>query len=542
MGQRGYAGCALSVTKNIISFHSLQTTPTMKNATTLLTAFFLLFVASDVSAQRTRRRGSTRPAASKPAEPSPQPTLTPTPEETPAAPMAPVLLATVNGQNITTADIDPQVRQEVEALDGKIAEARKQVLDLEINTVLLEAEARKRKISAQQLYEVEVVKKITQPTTAEVAKFIEDNRDRIDQSDSATMQAQVAGYLKGEYEAKLSEEFVSRLRTSSVVEKGADVNAAGLSSSTVLATVAGRPITAASVNERLKPIIYQLRLTTYLVEKPALDLTINDLLLLAEANNRNVPPEDIVRKEITEKVRQPSEAEIAKFYSENKSGLKAELSTISNQIAAYLQDQDRQRLERELSERLRKGADVRLLIAEPEPPIQVISVDDDPVRGDANAPVTIVEFTDFQCPACAAMHPVLDEVLKSYGNKVRLVVRDFPLTMHANARKAAEAANAANAQGKFFEYVALLFKRQDALDVPSLKKYASELGLDRKLFDAALDSEKYAAEVKHDMDDAQIYGVGSTPTIFINGKMLRTLSSEGLKVAIDQALSKAGAQ
>lgn len=118
---------------------------------------------------------------------------------------------------------------------------------------------------------------------------------------------------------------------------------------------------------------------------------------------------------------------------------------------------------------------------EPEPPIQAISVDDDPVRGEPNAAVTIVEFTDFQCPSCAAMNPVLDEVLKSYGNKVRLVVRDFPLEMHANARKAAEAANAAHAQGKFFEYTALLFKRQDALDVPSLKKYATEIGLDRAL-------------------------------------------------------------
>jgi protein-disulfide isomerase len=97
----------------------------------------------------------------------------------------------------------------------------------------------------------------------------------------------------------------------------------------------------------------------------------------------------------------------------------------------------------------------------------------------SNAAVTIVEFTDFQCPACAAMHPVLEEVLKSYGNKVRFVVRDFPLNQHEWARKAAEAANAANAQGKFFEYIAVLFKNQKALDVPSLKKYASDLGLDR---------------------------------------------------------------
>jgi protein-disulfide isomerase len=125
--------------------------------------------------------------------------------------------------------------------------------------------------------------------------------------------------------------------------------------------------------------------------------------------------------------------------------------------------------------------------------------------------------------------------LNSYGNKIRFVVRDFPLTQHANARKAAEAADAANAQGKFFEYTALLFKRQNALDVPSLKKYASELGMNRARFDAELDGGTYAAEVKHDIEDGEIYGIESTPTIFINGVMLRTLSAEALRSAIDRA-------
>ena len=109
--------------------------------------------------------------------------------------------------------------------------------------------------------------------------------------------------------------------------------------------------------------------------------------------------------------------------------------------------------------------------------------------------------------------------------------------MHPNARKAAEAANAAHAQGKFFEYVALLLKRQNALDVSSLKKYASELGLDRVRFDAALDGGKYAAEVKHDMDDGELYGIDSTPAIFINGIALREMSGEALRALIDRGLA-----
>jgi protein-disulfide isomerase len=287
--------------------------------------------------------------------------------------------------------------------------------------------------------------------------------------------------------------------------------------------------------ERLKPIIYNMKLEAYELTKQRVDQLVDDRLLLEEAKRRQIGPEEIVRAEISDKVKSPTEQEVAKFYSENKARISGDLNTVRNQLVAYLQNESRQLLEKDLSARLRKGADIRWLLTEPVQPVQNISVDDDPSRGAANAPVTIVEFTDFQCPACAAMHPVLEDVLKSYGNKVRLVVRDFPLNQHENARKAAEAANAANAQGKFFEYVSVLFKNQKALDVPSLKKYASEVGLDRVRFDAALERGMYAAEVKKDVSDGELYGVGSTPTIFVNGVQLRVLSAEGLRAAIDRA-------
>ena len=112
-------------------------------------------------------------------------------------------------------------------------------------------------------------------------------------------------------------------------------------------------------------------------------------------------------------------------------------------------------------------------------PVQSISVDDDPARGDAKAPVTIVEFTDFQCPSCAAIQPVLEEVLKSYGNKVRLVVRDFPLARHENALQGSGGRECRKRSGSFYEYTALLFKRQGQARPSFTKKYASELGLNR---------------------------------------------------------------
>ncbi|MDQ1638057.1 MAG: hypothetical protein QOF62_1396 [Pyrinomonadaceae bacterium] len=496
----------------------------------------MLFALGSVSAQTARRQRPARrnnvaktEVAIPVAQPSPTaPTVRP--------PAAPVLLAVVNGQNVTSAEIDPRARDEAETLNDKIAEARRQILELQVNTLLLEAEASRRKMTSQQLYDIEVKRKLTEPTAAEINKFIEENRDAINQGDPETMKKDVAAYLLGEKETRLSGDLVNRLRTTLPVTKGADVNAATLAPATVLATVAGKTITAAMVDERLRPLAYKLRLSTYLQEKEALDQAIYNLLLLAEASHRNVAPEELVRTEISEKTHQPTEAEISKFYTENQSSIQGSLDAVRSQIVSYLQNQEQQRLETALADKLRKQANIRMLISEPEALVQSVSVDDDPARGEASAPVTIVEFTDFQCPSCAAMQPILDEVLKSYGNKVRFVVRDFPLPVHANARKAAEAANAANAQGKFWEYALILFKHQNALDVPSLKKYASDLGLNRAVFDAALDSGKYAAEIRHDIDDGEKYGIDSTPTIFINGKALTVLSTEGLRAAIDKAL------
>jgi protein-disulfide isomerase len=417
------------------------------------------------------------------------------------------------------------------------------VLDLQINTTLLQVEAKKRRIDSHTLYETEVSRRAGMPTAAQIQKFIDENQSQFQGMDPATIKQQVAAYLHDETENKLADDLVKRLRQTIPVVMGADVNAPNLPDEAVLATIGGQPLKAGPVKERLKPLIYRIRLDAYMRAKQQADQMVDNILLVEEAKRRQIGPEEIVRAEISDKVRTPTDAEVTKFYNDNKARISGDVNSVRNQVAMYLQEEEKRRLEGELSNRLRKNADVRWLITEPAQPVQNISVDDDPARGGANAPVTIVEFTDFQCPACAAMHPVLEEVLQSYGDKVRFVVRDFPLTQHEWASKAAEAANAAKEQGKFFEYAALLFQRQKALDVPSLKKYASELGLDRARFDAALDRGTYAAEVKHDVEDGELYGVGSTPTIFINGVQLRVLSPEGLREAIDRAAkSPAGTQ
>lgn len=494
----------------------------------------ILALCSITPAQTTKRQGAVRKpdVTTPPAQPVAQPTPASKPMRPPAAPAS---LVIINGQTLTTADLEPALRQELETLEDKIADARRNVLELEINTMLLQIEAKKRRIDSHRLYELEVSNRVPAPTQVQIKKFIEENRDQFAGMDPNVANQQVAAYLRAEKENKLADDLVNRLRRSNPVVMGVDINSPSLNPASVVATIAGQPVTAAPLLERLKPVIYKLKIEAYEVTKQRVDRLIDDMLLLDEARRRQIGPEEIVRAEISDKVRPPTEAEVTQFYNENKARISGELNTVRNQIASYLQNESRQRFEKDLSAKLRKSAEIRWLISEPPQPVQNISADDDPSRGEVNAPVTVVEFTDFQCPACAAMHPVLEDVLKSYGNKVRFVVRDFPLDQHEFARKAAEAANAAHAQGKFFEYITMLFKNQKALDVPSLKKYASDLGLDRARFDAALDRGVYAAEVKKDIEDGEMYGVGSTPTIFVNGVQLRILSAEGLRAAIDRA-------
>jgi protein-disulfide isomerase len=159
----------------------------------------------------------------------------------------------------------------------------------------------------------------------------------------------------------------------------------------------------------------------------------------------------------------------------------------------------------------------------PTPSGVEVSADDDPAVGPIDAPVLIVEFTDYQCSYCASFaRETLRQILDNYGDQVRFVVRDFPiLSMHPQAQKAAQAAQCANDQGRFWEYHDLLFQNQQALDASSLEDYAQQLDLEVAAFTTCLDSDRYLAEVQHDLTDGQSYGVNGTPTFFINGRLLR---------------------
>ncbi len=143
------------------------------------------------------------------------------------------------------------------------------------------------------------------------------------------------------------------------------------------------------------------------------------------------------------------------------------------------------------------------------------------IRGAVDAEVTIVEFSDFQCPFCGKVQPTLEQVLKNYNGTVRLVFKHFPLTqIHPYSVKAGEASECADEQGKFWEYHDLLFKNQNALGIAELKNYASQLGLDTTQFNDCLDSDKMADRVVKNFNEGQKSGVTGTPAFFINGQKL----------------------
>lgn len=166
-----------------------------------------------------------------------------------------------------------------------------------------------------------------------------------------------------------------------------------------------------------------------------------------------------------------------------------------------------------------------------------------PVKGGSDAPVTIVEFSDFQCPACGGAAPAVEQILENFGDQVKLVFRHFPLSFHPYARPAALASLCAEEQGRFWEYHDKIFKNQRELSDAALKKWAEELGLNETKFNICLDEERYKSRVDEDYLLGQEVGVGGTPTFYVNGRMVEWKDqTEGwfnaLKRYVDAELTK----
>lgn len=508
--------------------------------------------ARPASSTQPAKRASRAPAPPPPNGNAAKPATTPARATTPAAKAddcgcesetPPDVLAVVNGTKISSKEIDDQISTQVQQLQRQVVEARKRELDMQINSMLLEAEARKRGTTPTKIIEQEIIARVPEPTEAEARSFYDQNRARLNGEWSAEIKDQIVQYLRDQRQQGRSKQFTDGLRAAAQVKMLApEVTppATAAARLRIFATVNGTPITSAMIEDSLKPKVFNAQQQIYNLRKQQLELRINDLLLAREAAKRQVTTQALFDAEITAKTKPVTDADARAFYEQNKARINGDFAQLKDQIIQFMKEQQAQNLSSSFAEQLRKGSSVQTFLREPAAPIYQIGTDDQPSRGAATAPVTIIEFTDFECSHCAEMQPVIERVVTEFGDRVRLVVRDFPLGQHTHAPKAAEAAEAARAQGKYWEYSQLLFANQGALEVPQLKEYASRIGLDRKKFDAMLDSGQFAENVQRDLRDGTRVGVNSTPSFFINGRPLQERSYDALKASIEAALKEKG--
>jgi len=456
----------------------------------------------------------------------------------------PEILGTINGVKITKQDLTPETRARVEELQKQVIEARARELDLQIDSMLLESEAKKRGVSPSQIIKDEVIAKVQAPTETDAQAFYDKNKSSI-QGEFKDQKNNILEFLRYQRQQEMAQKLAERLRATAqvkVIAKPTAPPATTADRARVLAVVNDKQITVDDIETSLRPLIFNVQQQVYALRKQDLELKVNDTLLAQEAHKKGITTQALLDAEVSAKAPKVTDAQAEEFYNKNKDRISGEFAQLKPQIIQYLQEQKEDEATAAYAAQLRRASTVQLNLTAPESPSFTIATDDQPVKGAAKAVVTIVEFTDFECPSCARQHPILDKIVTEFGDRVRLVVRDFPLSQHANARKAAEAAEAAREQGKYWEYAAVLFRNQSALGVDKLRQYASELGLDRARFDASLDSGKFAEKVQRDVMDGHKLGINGTPTIYINGKRVSDNSYESVKSAIEATLkAEAGA-
>ena len=289
----------------------------------------------------------------------------------------------------------------------------------------------------------------------------------------------------------------------------------------VVARIDDQVITMQEVQNALAPQLAKLQEQKHQLMEAKLEELIAERLLTREAKRRGVTVEELLKAEVASKISEVAEAEVTTFITENKARLRGETADLRAKVRDYLREQKVGQQGKAYVASLRQAAKVAVLLEE-LPPIRVaVKVDGAYAQGPKDAPITLVEFTDFQCPFCSKAVATVKEVMRQYPGKVRWVFRDFPIaSLHPNAPKAAEAARCAGEQGKFWEYHDLLFDSQNQTTTADFKRFAEQLKLDPKGFGQCLDTGKHQAAVEADVQDGARLGITGTPTFIINGRIL----------------------
>ena len=289
----------------------------------------------------------------------------------------------------------------------------------------------------------------------------------------------------------------------------------------VVARIDDQVISMQELEAVLAPQLVKLEEEKYQLMQSRLEELIAERLLMREAKRRGVTVEELLKAEVASNIPEVTDTEVASFITENKAQLRGEEAELRPKVRDYLRDQKAAQQQRTFVAGLRQNAKVELFLQEPTLIRVAVKTDGAFAKGAKDAPVTIVEFSDFHCPFCRNVVATVKELMKQYEGRVKWVYRDFPIaSLHPRASKAAEAARCAGERGKFWEYHDLLFEHQAQATPEDFKRFAEQLTLDPKSFGQCLDSAKHQAAVEADIQDGARLGVTGTPTFFINGRIL----------------------
>ncbi len=306
-----------------------------------------------------------------------------------------------------------------------------------------------------------------------------------------------------------------------------------------VATINGQPVYEQDLAPDLVSKLLQLHNQEYQLKSKALDDLIQKRVVEVEARKRGVSPDRLLEEEVDSRVPEPTEAEIRGYYLAVRNEINRPFDEVRPQLQKAVKLLAIAEARQDYAKRLRAKNDVVVLLSPPK-----VDVASDParVRGNPNAPVTIVEFSDFQCPYCRKAQAILKDLLARYGGRVKLSYRDFPMrSLHPQAEIAAEGGRCAEEQGRFWEYYDALFDSPATLDEAGLEATAQKLGLNEKEFHSCLTSGKFKAEIERDVMEGTRAGVAGTPGFFINGEFVNGAQPEADFVRIiDRELDHSG--
>ncbi|MFZ2447099.1 MAG: thioredoxin domain-containing protein [Syntrophobacteraceae bacterium] len=315
----------------------------------------------------------------------------------------------------------------------------------------------------------------------------------------------------------------------------------GAPGSDIVARVGDEAITDSRLEVLVGPKLLELRKDVYRLKREKLDQLVVELIIQKAAKEKGQTIEQFLDEAVPASNMVATEQEVDKYLQDNHErtkdwpGAREELRA---RVKTFLEQQRRALAVTAYARTLDQQFGVQVYLSPPRPPNVKVDITGAPVQGPGDAPVTIIEFSDYECPACRSTHLTVKRLKEIYGNRIRWIFRDYPLRQHKSAFKAAEAAHCAADSGKFWEYQDVVFT-SDKLDPESLVKYAAELGLPSDSFRRCLDEGKHKATVENSLRAATQSGVDRTPSFIINGALLTGGPAfEVFKTKIDEELQK----